>query len=159
MFPQWIDLKCNTQDLYLRKSFFFFSAYPTCEPLTHFSCTNGRCINIKWHCDSGEDILVYVWFMSIMLVFITCCLCVCEENDCGDGSDEAGCVQSCSNNQFQCNSGRCIPDNWACDGDNDCGDFSDEGAACRGGPACKNGHSLFVMLAFSGAKPSGIQPL
>ncbi|KAK7940020.1 hypothetical protein WMY93_003346 [Mugilogobius chulae] len=93
----------------LAVSYFGLGAYPTCDPLTQFSCSNGRCINIQWHCDA--------------------------ENDCGDNSDEAGCVQSCSNNQFQCNSGRCIPDHWACDGDNDCGDFSDEGAACRGGSA------------------------
>lgn len=62
---------------------------------------------------------------------------MCVDDDCGDGSDEAGCVQSCSNTQFQCTSGRCIPDHWACDGDNDCGDFSDENVSCRGGSACK----------------------
>lgn len=60
------------------------------------------------------------------------------DNDCGDGSDELGCIQTCSKNQFQCASGRCIPDHWACDGDNDCGDFSDENTTCRGGSACKN---------------------
>lgn len=48
------------------------------------------------------------------------------DNDCGDNSDEAGCSHSCSSNQFKCNSGRCIPVHWTCDGDNDCGDYSDE---------------------------------
>lgn len=48
------------------------------------------------------------------------------DNDCGDNSDEAGCSHSCSSAQFKCNSGRCIPDYWTCDGDNDCGDYSDE---------------------------------
>lgn len=53
--------------------------------------------------------------------------CICfPDNDCGDNSDEAGCSHSCSSAQFKCNSGRCIPDYWTCDGDNDCGDYSDE---------------------------------
>ncbi|TKS67473.1 Prolow-density lipoprotein receptor-related protein 1 [Collichthys lucidus] len=62
-------------------------------------------------------------------------LCMSVDDDCGDGSDEVGCIRSCSNNQFQCTSGRCIPDHWACDGDNDCGDYSDENTTCRGGSA------------------------
>lgn len=33
-----------------------FSAFPTCEPLTQFSCSNGRCVSVQWHCDSGEGI-------------------------------------------------------------------------------------------------------
>lgn len=54
------------------------------------------------------------------------CVCVSLDNDCGDNSDEAGCSHSCSSVQFKCNSGRCIPEYWTCDGDNDCGDYSDE---------------------------------
>ncbi|KAG9353470.1 hypothetical protein JZ751_018069 [Albula glossodonta] len=40
-------------------------AYPTCFPLTQFTCSNGRCINVNWRCDN--------------------------EKDCGDGSDEMNC--------------------------------------------------------------------
>lgn len=68
------------------------------------------------------------------------------DNDCGDGSDEAGCIRSCSNSQFQCNSGRCIPDHWACDGDNDCGDYSDENTTCRGRSACKK--AIFKIICW-----------
>lgn len=63
--------------------------------------------------------------MALGVLYVT-------DDDCGDGSDEADCAQSCSNTQFRCTSGRCIPNNWACDGDNDCGDFSDENATCSG---------------------------
>lgn len=72
--------------------------------------------------------------------------CVVTDDDCGDGSDEVGCTRSCSNTQFQCTSGRCIPDHWACDGDNDCGDYSDENTTCRGGAACENGCLTFQSM-------------
>ncbi|KAF3856478.1 hypothetical protein F7725_017201 [Dissostichus mawsoni] len=91
-------------------------AYPTCFPLTQFTCNNGRCINVNWRCDN--------------------------DNDCGDNSDEAGCSHSCSSAQFKCNSGRCIPDYWTCDGDNDCGDYSDETHAnCTNQGQCYNLHA------------------
>ena len=34
--------------------------------------------------------------------------------------------KECSQSQFKCNSTKCIPYLWQCDGDNDCGDWSDE---------------------------------
>lgn len=32
------------------------AAYPTCFPLTQFTCNNGRCININWRCDNGKGL-------------------------------------------------------------------------------------------------------
>uniref|UniRef100_A0A8D0H975 Low-density lipoprotein receptor-related protein 2 n=1 Tax=Sphenodon punctatus TaxID=8508 RepID=A0A8D0H975_SPHPU len=50
-----------------------------------------------------------------------------RRNDCGDGSDERGCIyQPCQQHQFTCQNGRCISKAYICDGDNDCGDESDE---------------------------------
>ena len=34
--------------------------------------------------------------------------------------------KECLPSQFQCNTTKCIPYLWQCDGDNDCGDWSDE---------------------------------
>lgn len=33
------------------------TAYPTCFPLTQFTCNNGRCININWRCDNGKCLI------------------------------------------------------------------------------------------------------
>ncbi|MGH0155700.1 UNVERIFIED_CONTAM: hypothetical protein FKN15_029887 [Acipenser sinensis] len=92
-------------------------------PADQFKCLNNRCIPKRWLCDGTNDCGNNEDESNF----------TCSDDDCGDGSDEAGCVRSCSNIQFQCSSGRCIPDHWACDGDNDCGDFSDEtNATCTG---------------------------
>ena len=54
------------------------------------------------------------------------------DNDCGDNSDEAECTSptptfaACSDHQFTCSNGNCIPGGFKCDDDNDCGDNSDE---------------------------------
>ena len=35
-------------------------------------------------------------------------------------------LDTCSDDEFQCNDGRCIPSDYVCDVDNDCGNFEDE---------------------------------
>ncbi|XP_016088355.1 low-density lipoprotein receptor-related protein 1 [Sinocyclocheilus grahami] len=107
----------------------------TC-PADRFKCQNNRCIPMRWLCDGDNDCGNDEDESNT-----TCsgthkkdCGDSSDEfncpsktdNDCGDNSDEAGCSHSCSSAQFKCNSGRCIPDYWTCDGDNDCGDYSDE---------------------------------
>lgn len=34
--------------------------------------------------------------------------------------------RTCEADSFRCDSGKCIPNRWRCDGDNDCDDLSDE---------------------------------
>lgn len=39
-------------------------------------------------------------------------------------------THTCSSSEFQCTSGRCIPQHWYCDQETDCFDASDEPASC-----------------------------
>ncbi len=81
-----------------------FLAEPTCSA-SEFQCGSGRCVPVTFKCDG--------------------------ENDCGDYTDETGCVNvTCSSSQFLCENRRCIPSTWKCDSENDCGDGSDEGDFC-----------------------------
>ncbi len=82
----------------------------------------------------------------MILILRDCTVFVSVDDDCGDNSDEAGCVHSCANGQYKCTSGRCIPDHWACDGDNDCGDFSDEMWLVLVLPLVGHHISLFVFV-------------
>lgn len=63
-----------------------------------FTCGNGRCVPYHYRCD--------------------------HYNDCGDNSDEVGCLFSpCDpNTEFPCNNGRCIAKDYVCNGINNCFD-------------------------------------
>ncbi|PVD25151.1 hypothetical protein C0Q70_15649 [Pomacea canaliculata] len=68
-----------------------------------FKCSNGRCIQEEWVCDS--------------------------DGDCADNSDEAtpGCTSECTGpHKIKCKNGGCVPLEFRCDGDDDCGDQTDE---------------------------------
>lgn len=34
--------------------------------------------------------------------------------------------RNCTDDQFECRNGLCVPKSWRCDGENDCRDYSDE---------------------------------
>ncbi|XP_046809386.1 low-density lipoprotein receptor-related protein 1 [Lucilia cuprina] len=101
--PQQLSASSSSSSLSATKS--AFDEKKTCPP-SYYTCNDGKCIPMRWKCDSKPD--------------------------CDDGSDETiGCANAskCNEGQFQCSAThKCIPNNWVCDGEYDCGlsDVSDE---------------------------------
>ncbi|KAG4077892.1 hypothetical protein HA402_013826 [Bradysia odoriphaga] len=79
--------------------------------INEFECANKKCIRQEWRCD--------------------------QQNDCGDRSDEIGCVNEavvtnkttnigCGPGMFSCRDGNCIYMELVCNGHNDCPNKMDE---------------------------------
>lgn len=64
--------------------------------------------------------------MCIMLLMILQLTCIVHLASIDDDNDTLPGPQKCSDTEFKCMNGKCIPGTWHCDGDNDCRDGSDE---------------------------------
>ncbi|KAK4316707.1 hypothetical protein Pmani_012155 [Petrolisthes manimaculis] len=114
---------------------------------SEFQCGDGKCIPLRWQCDSEDDCEDASDEEPTLCEELECkpdeftchnvanksnCIplnWVCDGTyDCDDRTDEVSCNATCTTEQFTCASGKCISKLWHCDGDNDCGeeDSSDE---------------------------------
>ena len=110
-----------------------------CDPIIHFECVSGGCVNATWRCDGIQDCFDVSDEMNCTECAegVYLCAngnCIPEEfrcdyiNDCEDNIDEVdGCVCDPSI-EFICTCGGCINATWICDGEEDCDDGSDEAA-------------------------------
>lgn len=115
-----------------------------------FTCCNtGDCISSSWigdndnDCGDDSDEYIYNSFAPR-----------CDQStDCYDRNGlPCGSTPICSDGEFQCCNGKCIPatSSYINDGDNDCGDYSDEPKSGGTGCSCKPNNLDFVGC-FSGS--------
>ncbi|CAG2184395.1 unnamed protein product [Mytilus edulis] len=106
-----------------------------------FMCTNGDCIDKMYYCDGHPDcndgsdekcnVTCPLGTISCDVSNTTCIPLnyMCDSrSDCINGMDERDCTPTCSEDEFKCDSGKCISKKFRCDKYYDCGtdDLSDE---------------------------------
>lgn len=125
-------VKFHSDMSYVSEGFFAeFEAFEPTNPCPgKYQCDNDLCVSIHLQCDGY--------------------------NDCGDMSDERGCI--CNETQIKCRNGFCKSRFWQCDGVNDCGDNTDE-ENCKKCKAkefsCKNGRCISASKQCNGYNDCG----
>ena len=79
---------------------------------------------------------------------------------CEDGEDEQGCDEKmCTDEEFRCASGRCVPGDWKCDGRPDCETGEDEVACAASCPPgqflCGESRCIEAVLVCDGTRDCG----
>lgn len=78
-----------------------------------------------WRCDGDNGISIKTYFSKNFSTKIFTLFFLFQ--DCEDESDEENCLENiCIENEFKCNTGKCIPRYMICDSYENCPDGDDE---------------------------------